>query len=209
VPVACLISNFDPNAQANAVRPSLNRYELDSSGTIVAAQGFKSVLSNHDYDSLRKMFQAGNSAPKVLRKAIQIFGRASGDKRSRGFIGPQCNSAVVPREPNTNIVSTYHSSQSVFRAYAADVVVAVTGCGLVVTGMSVMSPDVLAGPEIRESDKCWCGSGKRFKTCHLKKFGSVYTHVPGFRRPMVMVAGIRAKQPVSSGGRFVVTSGFE
>src|SRR5262249_6500803 len=150
------------------------RYELDSSGTIVAAQGFKSVLSNQDYDSLRKMLQAGNSAPKVLRKAIQIFRRASGDKRSRGFIGPQCNSAVVPREPNTNIVSTYHSSQAVFRAQAADVVVAVTGCGLVVTGMSVMSPDVLAGPEIREGDDCWCGSGKKFKACHLKKFGSVY-----------------------------------
>lgn len=206
--VACLISNFDPHASKFEVRPSLNRYELDSSGTIVAAQGYKSVLSYQDYDSLRKMLQAGNSAPKVLRKAIQIFRRASGDKRSRGFIGPQCNSAVVPREPNTNIVSTYHSSHAVFRAHSADVVVAVTGCGFVVTGMSVMSPDILAGPEIKEGDDCWCGSGKKFKACHLRKFGSVYARVPGFKKPMVMVAGIKAKNPVSSGIRFVVTSGF-
>jgi hypothetical protein len=154
------------------------------------------------------MLEAGNSAPTVLRKAVEIVQRVSKDSKSRRFIGAQCNSGVVPRLPDTNVVNTYHSASAVIRAYGPDIVFAVTDCGGAVTGMFLQTDTILAGPEIRKNDHCWCGSGKKFKMCHLKKFGSVYARLPGFRKPLHMVVAFWKKTPELSGRQFVVTGSF-
>ena len=130
------------------------------------------------------------------------------DRKSKGLIGQQCNSSVVPGSPNTTVTGTYHSAHASFRAYGPDVVLAVTECVSAATGTFLQTATILAGPTIRQNDLCWCGSGKRFKTCHLKKFGSVYARIPGFRKPMYWTLAHTTKTTHPSGRAFVVQSGF-
>lgn len=208
--VCYLLSNYDPNAVKYIAGDKLELRALGAPGTeTVEAAGFKSVLTKRDYSSLRRMLAAGNAAHVVLRKAVEIVQRVSKEGMSRGWIGAQCNSAVVPQLPDTIIVGTYHSAATVSEVFGQDVVLAITGCRAVVADMKLTADKmILAGPLIRKNDDCWCGSGKRFKVCHLKKFGSVYAQLPGFRKPMSMISSFTKKQPVLSGSKYVVTSSF-
>ena len=68
---------------------------------------------------------------------------------------------------------------------------------------------ILAGPDIRKNQECWCGSGEKFGKCHLKKFGSTYARVPGFRKPMAMTFAMwKKKKSELSGQMYCVQSAF-
>jgi SEC-C motif len=208
--ICYLMSNFGPNAHTLSPREKLDLYALGTVGTpTVEVAGYTSALTQRDRESLRKMLIADNPPPKVLRKAVKIVQRVAADKKSRGFVGAQCNSGVVPQQPDTNIVATYHSAKATFRAYGPDVVLAVTNCGAAVTGTFLHAGMFLSGPEIRKSEPCWCGSGKRFGACHYKKFGSVYARLPVFRKPMQWVVAFSKKDTEFIGRQYVVTSSFE
>lgn len=159
--VCSLLSNFDPNVGNCVAGKSLEFYSLGGSdNVIVEAAGFKSVLAEEDYSHIRMMLEAGNPAPVVLHKAVEIMQRVAKDNASRNMIGLQCNSAVVPRQVNTSIVGTYHSARPVKRAPGPAVVIAVTGCCGACAGMFVAAENaILAGPDIRKNEACWCGSG--------------------------------------------------
>ena len=207
--VCYLINNFDSNAHTLSPGDKLDLYPLGTIGTpTIAAAGCTIAFTQQDRESLRKMLSAGNPPPKVLRKAVQIVQRISMDKKSRGLVGAQCNSGIVPQRPDTNIVATYHSAKATFRAFGPDVVLAVTDCGAAVTGTFLHAGTFLSGPEIKKSEPCWCGSGKRFGACHYRKFGSVYARLPVFRKPMQWVVAFSKKDTELSGRRYVVTSSF-
>ncbi|HUT93727.1 MAG TPA: SEC-C domain-containing protein [Thermoguttaceae bacterium] len=208
--ICYLISNYGSHAHTHAPSDKVDLYPLGTVGSpTVEAAGYTSAFTQRDRESLRKMLAADNPPPKVLRKAVQIVQRVSMDKKSRGFVGAQCNSGVVPQKRDTNIVATYHSAKPAFRAFGPDVVLAVTDCGAAVTGTFLHAGLFLSGPEIRKSEPCWCGSGRRFGTCHYKKFGSVYARMPAFRKPMQWVVAFSKKSSELSGRRYVVTSSFE
>ena len=208
--VCYLISNFDSDAHTLSPADKLDVRKLGTKGTpSVAAAGYAIAFTEKDREALRKMLSTNNPAPKVLRKAVQIMRRVSMDKKSRGFVGAQCNSGVVPERPDTNVVATYHSAKPTFCAFGPDVVLAVKGCGAAVTGTLLRADVFLSGPEIRRSEPCWCGSGRRFGACHLKKFGSVYARLPMFRKPMQWVVAFAKEDHELIGRRYVVTSSFE
>jgi hypothetical protein len=177
--VCYLLSNFDPDEERSVAGKSLEFYRLGDPGeVIVEAAGFKSVLTDDDYSALREILKSRASPPSVLHKAVRILQRVSRESASRRMIGSQCNSAVVPVTPDTVITSTYHSARAVSVVHGPDVVVAVAKCGGAFTGMKMGAEGViLAGPDIRKNQECWCGSGEKFRTCHLKKFGSVYARL--------------------------------
>jgi hypothetical protein len=204
--VAFVLSNFENSKEV--IEPQNNLVLRELPDDSVTAIGCTSALVQKDYSALEKMLQAGNPAPVVLRKAVQIVQRAAKDQKSRRLIGTKWNSGVVPRLKDTVVVNTYHSASAVIRAYGPDVVAAATGCVTAVTGMFLQTDMILSGPEIRKNDLCWCGSGKRFKSCHLKKFGSVYARLPMFRKPMCMVVQYTMKEPLQSGRFFCVASSF-
>lgn len=192
--VCYLISNFGSNVQPFLPRDELDLLPLGTMGQpTVEAAGCTYAFTQQDREALRKMLSADNPPPKVLRKAVQVVRRIAADKKSRGFVGAQCNSGVVPQRPGTNIIATYHSSGPSFRAFGPDIVLAVTGCGAAVTGTYLHAGMFLSGPEIKKSQPCWCGSGKRFGGCHFRKFGSVYTRMPVFRKPMQWVVAFSKK----------------
>ena len=133
--ICYVISNFDSNAHTLSPTDKLDLHTLGAKHTpTVEAAGYTIAFTEKDREALQKMLSAGNPAPKVLRKAVQIMRRVSMDRKSRGFVGGQCNSGVVPQRPDTNVVATYHSVKPTFRAFGPDVVLAVTDCGAAVTG---------------------------------------------------------------------------
>ena len=133
--ICYVISNFDSNAHTLSPTDKLDLHTLCAKHTpTVEAAGYTIAFTEKDREALQKMLSAGNPAPKVLRKAVQIMRRVSMDRKSRGFVGGQCNSGVVPQRPDTNVVATYHSVKPTFRAFGPDVVLAVTDCGAAVTG---------------------------------------------------------------------------
>jgi len=208
--ICYLLSNFDSKATKPVADDKLTLRELGESGSvIVEAAGYTRALTEKDYSSLRKMLTASNPAPRVLWKAVESVRRVAKNSKSNRMFGLQCNSGVVPGPPNTTVTGTYHSHRASFRAYGPDIVHAVTGCVSAATGTFLQAGTILAGPTIRQNDLCWCGSGKRFRTCHLKKFGSVYARIPGFRKPMYWTLAYTTKAQHSSGRAFIVQSGFE
>jgi hypothetical protein len=206
-----LLSNFDPAATSWVAGKSLEIHQLGAPGKVVVeAAGFTSVITDDDRSDLRKMLEAGIVAPAVLHKAVEVVRRAAKQKAAQGTIGLQTNSAIVPRDVDSKIISTYHSARPVTRVPGPAVVIAVTGCCGVCHGMFMAaSGAILAGPDIRKNENCWCGSGKKFRACHLKKYGSVYARLPGFRRPLAMTFAMWRKEPVLSGRVYCAFSSFD
>jgi SEC-C motif len=75
-------------------------------------------------------------------------------------------------------------------------------------GYEIFSDTVLAGQNIRKKDPCWCGSGKKFKHCHLKKFGEIYVQCCMFKKPLNVFCKMTIEEPRASGKVFVVASGY-
>ncbi len=208
--ICYLLSNFNPDVLTSEAGQTFEFYQLGKSGeVIVEAAGYTPPMTSEDYESLREPLQAKAPAARVLHKAVEIIQRISKEQGTRRLIGSQCNSAVVPREVDRDIVNTYHSARPVSTVYGPDVVVAVTGSGGCATRMRMGTEGViLAGPDIRKNQECWCGSGEKFGKCHLKKYGSTYARLPGFRRPMAMMFAIWRTEPVLSGRIYSVRSAF-
>ena len=148
---------------------------------------------------------AKDVAPQaLLRFAVRHLSIAARSDQSGNLIGQQFNSAVIDSKMDTAVTSTYHSKMSSYKAYGASVVVT---RGLMSFGIEIFSQSILASPEIRKKDPCWCGSGKKFKNCHLVKYGAVYVNLPQFSQPIPWsVECIGDERPI--GRKFCVTSGY-
>jgi len=206
--VCRLLSNYDHRLRFPQARPTFEFYELGpSEGVIVQAAGCKDVLCADDYRQLRQMLKANNAPAMVLYKAVEIVQRLSSQITHN--IGTQCSSAVIEKKINTPIRTTYHSARPKDTVYLSDIVVAVAGSAMVVDYMKMQCEGlILAGPTIRANEDCWCGSGKKFKVCHKRKFGSLYARLPGFRRPMYLTFWVKGKRDVPIGTGYMVQSGF-
>ena len=210
-PTNCAFEVTNWNRQSYSFFPGrqFRLLELGNPGQVtVEAAGYLAALSKQHKDSLAKMLQHGNPEPEVLRKAVSVIRQIARDPKSKGYVGIQCNSGVVPCTPDTWVTGTYHSARANLNAYGPDIVIGVSDGKLLVTGMKLSAGLILSGPTIRKSEPCWCGSGKRFGKCHLKKFGSVYTQLAGFKKPMMMVCLLKTKTRHLTGASFGVCSSF-
>lgn len=177
-----------------------------SPGPKVVLAGMTAAAEPAISEAFRTLLLSDRIAPQsLLHFAVKRLRTIARDGRSGGLIGEQFNAAVVPSAVNTTVTSTYHSAKGVFSAFGANVVVT---NGMLTYGPQVHAPDLLSGPDIRKTDPCWCGSGEQFKHCHLKKYGAVYTRMPGFKKPMYWMTHLEVDVPRASGRSFTVASGF-
>lgn len=176
------------------------------SEAFVALAGATNAVPAHTLERLKEILQNEKLQPQeILRFAIRHLQNAAKSSAALNSIGEQCNSAVLRREIDTFVTSTYHSARKTNRAYAANMVVAGRSEFL---GVEMGGPDTLAGPDIRPKDLCWCNSGIEFRKCHLKKFGSVYASVPLFKTPLPMCMQVTRDEAGPSGRVFCVVSSF-
>ena len=177
-----------------------------SQSPIVEVAGATAGFSASARSTLAQVVRSRTTGPNVVRAAIGAVQRASRHERSRGLVGLQCNTAVLSSQPDSRVVATYHSAHVTGRAYGANVVIAGDSCA---KGIMMETAQALAGPEIRKKDPCWCGSGKIFKNCHLKTFGSIYVNLPGWKCPsMTGIFMVVLNEARPSGHIFCVANAF-
>jgi SEC-C motif len=200
-PVAYVLSNY---ANSLALTAEFNLRSIASTeGTIIEVAGVINQLPPKIEISLKKLLAKELSPASALRFAVN---QLKINSNSSSLIGTQANSAIIPAPRNTTVTTTYHSAFHSYRAYGSNVVLTK---GMASYGTEIFSSTVIAGEEIRKQDPCWCGSGQRFKDCHLKKFGSFYIRHPAFKRPMYSVSWMDFDEPRPSGRTFCVASGYE
>lgn len=199
---AYVLSNY-ANGQADNF--SLRSIPSDG-GSIIEIAGALNCLSPKIDAQLRRLLTSKLPPSSVLRFAVKQLQDAATNGRAGGLIGTQSNSAIILATPNTTVTTTYHSAFHSYAAYGANVVITK---GMRMRGTEVFSSTIMAGAEIRKQDPCWCGSGQKFKHCHLKKFGSFYIYHSAFKKPMYMVGGIDYDESRLSGRTFWVASGYE
>ncbi len=172
---------------------------------LVELAGAAHVVPANTVERLAALLRLDLSPQEVLRFSVAHLQNASRSAAALNSIGEQCNSAILWPIVDTIVTSTYHSARRTNRAYSANVVVA---GGFMMIGAQMVSSTSLAGPTIRTKDPCWCGSGVAFGRCHLKKFGSTYSHFPAFKTPLSMIVLEQRESPWPSGRRFCVSSSF-
>ena len=203
-PRAYVLSNFDGPA-SDPPTFSLRTISVHDS-VIVEPAGTISGLPITALASLRALMQKALPPQALIRFAVGHLQRAARDSRSSNRIGEQLNTAVLLAQPDTAVISTYHSAKYTHRAYGANVVVAGAPISL---GIEIFGTSVLAGPEIRKHDPCWCGSGSAFKHCHMKKYGSVYARHAAFKKPLPWFVRCGVESPRATGKVFCVASSFD
>jgi hypothetical protein len=203
-PVAYVLSNH-ANTQCPTDDFTL-RSIASTDGAIVEVAGAISHLPAAAEMSLRRLLTSKQTPPTVLRFAVKQLQNFAIDRKSAGLIGTQSNSAIILAPPNTTITTTYHSAFHSYTAYGSNMVLTK---GMRVYGSKIFSDTIMAGKEIRKKDPCWCGSGQKFKNCHLKKFGSFYIQHAMFKRPIYAVSWMDFDEPRPSGRTFCVASGYE
>lgn len=201
--VVYVVSNFESD---NGV------FSQRSSGTgqpIVEFAGCEFPISKKDTESLEVTLRMAPSKAAIAQKAVRLVQKVAADARSAGLVGKQCNSIAMSAAVDTTVSATYHSACKTGKAYGCSVVIATSTGQMLADSVEIMGPSVLAGPKIGKNGPCWCGSGKKFKHCHLKILGAVYANIPFFKRPIPWTVEQGSDVSVPSGRVFRVSSCFD
>lgn len=205
VPCAFRISNVDSEGRIEK-EFFISGIAKSSGGQIIEFAGMTPAIPIGTYASLTEIARLTTDPRHALRRAVMALQKSAASKDAMRTIGQFCNSAIILRQVDTNIVSTFHAPKGAKMISGPNSIITK---GLYSYGNSMSSQKLLTGPEIRKREPCWCESGKRFKDCHMKKFGSSYASVPAFKRPMTWVTRIELAAPRLSGKLFQICGAFE
>jgi len=218
-PTLFLMDINNANSTARDSFSTTSFYE-DEDGTILKQFGTTAGTSSKSLNNLRINLSTPTfKSYYAVRSGVMIIQESAADKKSKGAVGKQCNSAVLESSTNTNIVSTYHSAFDTNKVYMCGAVFGVSGGVSCFAGGTMYSPSqLLTGPQISAREPCWCSSGKLFKYCHKDMYkkindrnlsGNGKAHVPFFNRPMSMIYRIITEEEAPSGKIFMVAGSFD
>lgn len=187
-------------------------FSLTSSNTgdaVVELAGCESAVSSKDFGLLEQTLRHAPSKAAIVQTAVRVVQNVAASTRSAGLVGKQCNSISIDAATDTVVSATYHSAHKTGRAYGCSVVIATSTGQMCIESVEIMGPQFLAGPKIGKNEACWCGSGKKFKHCHLRLLGTVYAKIPFFSRPLPWFIQQKSDVAVPSGRAFMVSSCFD
>ena len=112
-------------------------------------------------------------AVAVRDKCVAVIRAAADSTRSRGLVGKQLSSLIVPGDPTESVVAEYHSEAPTPEIYLPNHVISTSTVGVAFKGVAFGSRDsegdpVLLVPRVGRNARCPCGSGKKYKHCHGK-----------------------------------------
>lgn len=199
-----VVSNFEHGAHSPGV------FTTRSAGapgqTLVEIAGQSSPLPASTVQTLRNLLGASTPSVVLLRFTVRHLQNAAKHAKALNRIGERCTAALIRSAIDTSITTTYHTPRNANRAYGPNVVIAQHITSL---GSEIMADSILAGPDIRKQDLCWCGSGEQFKHCHMRKYGGVYMRLPEWKRPLVASVRVVREEAWPSGRVFIVQGGYE
>ena len=174
--------------------------------TLVETAGQCSPLPTSTVETLRGLLGKALSPASLVRYTVRHLQNAAKHAKALNKIGERCTAAIVQSAIDTSITTTYHTPRNANRAYGPNIVIAQIRT---ILGWEMMADSILAGPEIRKQDLCWCGSGELFKHCHMRKYGGVYMRLPAWQRPLVPLFRVQREEAWPSGRVFKVQGGYE
>lgn len=131
------------------------------------------VLAN-DRLLLRRMVMQEKPHTAIVSKAVDAIRSAADSGKSKGLVGKQCDSIVVPADPRGGVLVDYHSSSPSDVAFLPSYVLSNSNSSLSCFGGFIQgsdqqgNPSLMAWPSVGRNRPCPCGSGKKFKRCHAK-----------------------------------------
>lgn len=199
-----IMSNFEHGAYSPGVFSTRSVGALHQ--TLVETAGQSSSLPAPTVETLHRLLVATPPAAALVRYTVRHLQNAAKHAKALNRIGERCTGAIVQSAIDTSITTTYHTPRNANRAYGPNIVIAQSMTSL---GSEIMAGSILAGPDIRKQDICWCGSGKQFKHCHMRKYGGVYMRHPAWKRPLVPFFRVQREDAWPSGRVFTVQGGYE
>lgn len=202
-PLSCTVTNVSSDG---SISPDFSIDFHDTSArSAVFLAGAVAAVSRETIDQLRDLTSRSLPRTSIIRRAVGIMQNAAGAASSFGSIGEHSSSASIRAAVNTSISCTYHAPSGSRMAFGPNSVLP----GGALEGPEIMGRTLLTGPSLHKNQRCWCGSGKKFKRCHLVKFGSVYLEMPGFSKPLTWVCRMSFDNIRPAGTDFIVAGGFE
>lgn len=199
-----IVSNFEHGAYSPEVFATRSVGALGQ--ILVETAGQSSVLPASTVDKLRNLLAATLLPSALVRYTVRHLQNAAKHAKALNRIGERCTAVIVRSAIDTSITTTYHTPRNANRAYGPNIVFAQS---IISLGSEMMASSILAGPEIRKQDLCWCGSGEQFKHCHMRKYGGIYMKHPAWKRPFVPHFRIQREEAWPSGRVFAVQGGYE
>jgi hypothetical protein len=172
---------------------------------IVHVDGMGLSVEKQDKQNLKNLLGLNLPPRQLLRYCIKVMQSAAKSGKSFGLVGEQINTAIIHASPDTVVNGTFHSSKFVNYFCSPNMVVTK---GMIVLGSFISTNGILAGPEIKKKQTCWCGSGLMFKNCHLRKFGSALVNTNIFREPMSPFFRFEKETSQASGKIFMMSGGI-
>jgi hypothetical protein len=129
------------------------------------------------WDEIYEWLRLGKPAAAIVPRAVRMIRLVSDAKATRGAVGRECMSIVIPSDSTRPPISEYHSSDAKTSMYMPGHIEARGGergvYAIADTEMGIADPAgkklISAVPEIPRNRPCPCGSGRKFKYCHGRK----------------------------------------
>jgi hypothetical protein len=129
------------------------------------------------WDELYDWLRINKPPAAIVSRAVRMIRLMSDAKETRGLVGSECMSIILPSDQSTSPVSEYHSTEAKVSTYMPGYIEARGGdYGAYViadTEMGIADPGgtklISAVPQVPRNRACPCGSGHKYKYCHGRK----------------------------------------
>jgi hypothetical protein len=186
--VAAIVTNFEtvsakrvsPNAWAHfdTYWTQENRPIAGEEYVFLKAVGALPPLVDYtrEANKIKTLLSERRPVDAIVGTIVSFIRKVAKSSASKGLIGNQLTSIVVPRERALDVHSEYHTEEERNITYIPDQVYVVSSkLHLTVTNITVNPVDgsSIVGPKLKPKQRCWCSSGKRYRNCHGLKEGLI------------------------------------
>ena len=174
VPVAHVwrLSNFEgdrldvsePRAAGEFVLAAARQTE--SRAVLAYPSGFDAAFTAEEQKAVVALLQERRPPAAIVGKASEVMRRIASDQSSRGWIGTDYTSAIVPGDPAQRISVDFHVGAPTRTVYMPSMVNLETGILMADPKVTQVSEGPWVVPKIGRNRPCSCGSGQKYKRCH-------------------------------------------
>jgi hypothetical protein len=181
---SALVSNYqDPIARSESVRAS-NVFRVfyrsqpepfDAPFSFVQRLGQWQLLTNKQIAPIAALLSRGAPAHAIVNKAVETFRSVAESSAAAGTVGKQITSIILPAASERRAEAGYHSAVNATTVFFPGEVICRPGLPALALGELSITPTdasgasaVMATRPVRRNAPCPCGSGKKYKRCHLK-----------------------------------------
>ncbi len=175
----CVISNLDRENPATlldefaVVHGWQDRRPGGGDPQGVFTAGTTQAVSPDAMLSLRQLLERRAQVATLVGHAVKVIRDAAASPASRGVIGDQCTSIVLPSDPALAPSVQYHSAGITRAIYGTSLIVARSDNDITVFAEPEMTvqeapggPSLGVVPRVGRNKPCPCGSRKKYKRCH-------------------------------------------